>query len=164
MGTPASRGGYWTRLAAAAALVAMTGGLGCASRGMGLCTTERADEMGVNHARSGEDMNATGYAMLCPADRREGVQAAYRAGFERGMTPVLIGVNQRASAESRCVEAHGMEACGYDCIEAYGTVECGAAPDHNCVEAYGEIQCGKNCRERYGAIECDEVSAVTGEP
>jgi hypothetical protein len=143
-------------------VVAMSTMPGCASAIAAHCTSDRAYESGVNDARNGEDMNSSGYAVVCPAEQRSTVQSSYRAGYERGLASAPTVVVATAPAEGTCVEAYGKKACGYDCVEAYGTIKCGTEPDHNCVEAYGQIECGRNCRESYGAIECDVVSAVTG--
>jgi len=50
--------------------------------------------------------------------------------------------------QQECKSAYGKTACGYDCVAAYGDVQCAAAPWGACESAYGKIVCGPDRVDR----------------
>jgi hypothetical protein len=128
------------------------------------CNHAGGYEYGMNAARRGEQMNATGFAYHCDEPTRAEAIRGYQEGYTRGIGGPQVVVGPQGapmpppppSAQWRCERAYGTEDCGYRCVQAYGKIACAKHPSHNCLQAYGNVRCGLNCRVQYSNIVCDD--------
>lgn len=116
------------------------------------CNPDAAYAAGMNDGKNGEDM-VPDYASSCPSD--DGINAAYRKGFQFGLARGAAATSVPATARPHCISSFGNKICGFDCKKSGTQAKCASTSDQKCVVGpFQEIECGYNCVKTAFAARC----------